>query len=123
MEKYFYRAKVVKVYDWDTVTLNVELWFNIEYNDQVFRLWGIDTPEMRWAEKVFWKEVRDFVREKILKKEILIKTYRDKKWKYWRYLAEIFYFENEKYINLNKELVEKKFAKEYYKWKLDFTVL
>lgn len=123
MEKYFYRAKVVKVYDWDTVTLNVELWFNIEYNDQVFRLWGIDTPEMRWAEKVFWKEVRDFVREKILKKEILIKTYRDKKWKYWRYLAEIFYFENEKYINLNKELVERKFAKEYYKWKLDFTVL
>ncbi len=25
MEKYFYRAKVVKVYDGDTITLNIEL--------------------------------------------------------------------------------------------------
>ncbi len=84
-------------------------------------MWGIDTPELRGDEKIFWKEVRDFVREKILWKTILIKTYKDKKGKYWRYLAEVFYEENDKYINLNKQLVEKDFAKEYLKKKREFS--
>ena len=123
MEKYFYQAHVIKVYDWDTVTLNIELWFNIDYSKQTFRLWWIDTPELRGEEKIFGREVRDYVREKILHKDVLVKTYKDKKWKYWRYLAEIFFEENWKYINLNKNLVIKWFAKEYLKGKGEFRIL
>lgn len=123
MEKYFYQAHVIKVYDWDTVTLNIELWFNIDYSKQTFRLWWIDTPELRGEEKIFGREVRDYVREKILYKDVLVKTYKDKKWKYWRYLAEIFFEEHWKYINLNKNLVIKWFAKEYLKGKGEFRIL
>lgn len=111
MEKYIYSAEVIKVYDWDTITVNIDLWFNHIWKDQTIRLYGIDTPELRWEEKEQWRIVRDFVRKMILWKKIILKSYKDKKGKYWRWLWEIFIDG----INLNEELLKRGYANEFMK--------
>ena len=112
MEKYYYWAKVISVYDWDTITVDIDLGFNNWMKDQTLRLWGIDTPEMRWKEKVEWKKVRDYVRDEILWKDVIIKSYKDKKGKYGRWLAEVII----DWKNLNEELVSIGYAEEYLKY-------
>jgi len=85
---YNYKAKILDVYDGDTVTALVDLGF-LHYQEMKLRLYGIDTPEVRGVEKIEGKKVRDIVREMILGKEVEIITYKDKQGKYGRYLANI----------------------------------
>jgi len=74
---------------------------------------------MRGSEKVAGKEARDFVRELILGKRVLVKTEKlkksgsDKKGKYGRYIATVFILSAAYYSgqNLNDLLVEKGLAK------------
>ena len=86
---YEYRAKVVKVYDGDTITVQVTLGFDV-YKTEVLRLSGIDAPEMRGEERPYGLVSRDKLRELILDQEIIIKTYKDKKGKYGRYIADVY---------------------------------
>lgn len=44
---FVFLAKYVKAYDADTVTLNIDLGFNMWRINQSVRIVGIDTPEMR----------------------------------------------------------------------------
>ena len=67
-------AKVLSVYDGDTITVA------FPFGDKMFkwtcRLTGVDTPELRTRnkqEKEFGYQVRDHLREKILKKIVTIK--------------------------------------------------
>ena len=65
-------AKVVKVYDGDTCTCVFDTMGLGLYKHSV-RLTGIDTPEIKGKtqeEKIRAKEVRDFVKEKILNKVV-----------------------------------------------------
>ena len=104
---YTYKAKVVKVYDGDTFTVDIDLGFHIVYHKQVVRLARINTPEIRGVERPQGLIVRDLVRDLILDKEVVIKTIKDKKEKYGRYLAEVeFEDENGKTINLSDYLLE-----------------
>ena len=105
-ELYNYRAFVTKVYDGDTITVDVDLGFGIKYEEIKIRLYGIDTPEVRGIERPEGLVSRDWLREKIFNKEILVKTIRDKTGKYGRYLG-IIYLDG---INLNDELVTKGLA-------------
>lgn len=89
MELYIYKGLVLGVYDGDTITVEVDLGFNVKITEK-FRLLYINAPEMRGEEKTEGTISRDRLREKILGKEIIIKTAKDKKEKYGRYLAEIF---------------------------------
>ena len=70
---YEYCAKVVSVYDGDTITVDIDLGFGIVLKKQKLRLLGINTPEVRGEEKILGKKVRDLVREKILDKVVTIK--------------------------------------------------
>jgi micrococcal nuclease len=97
---YKYRAKVVKVYDGDTITVDMDLGFKIRFTETL-RLLRINTPELRGEEREQGLISRDRLRELILDKEIIVKTYKDKKGKYGRYLAEIFIED----INVNDWLV------------------
>ena len=85
---YQYRARIIDVYDGDTVTAVVDLGFLVS-KEMKLRLYGIDTPELRGSEREEGLKVRDIVREKILNEEVVIKTYKDKQGKYGRYLANI----------------------------------
>lgn len=107
---YHYNAKIVAVYDGDTVTAVVDLGFNISFKMKL-RLLGIDTPELRGADKIEGKRVRDIVRGMILDKQVEIKTKRDKTGKYGRYLATIFIDG----LNLNQYLLDNNLAVPFMK--------
>jgi len=106
---YEYRAKIIDVYDGDTVTAVVDLGF-LHYQEMKLRLYGIDTPELRGAEKIEGRKVRDIVRGKILDERVTIKSYKDKQGKYGRYLATIILDDG---LNLNQWLIDNGHAKPY----------
>lgn len=105
---YQYKAKVIDVYDGDTITAMVDLGF-YHFQQMKFRLYGINTPELRGDEREKGLVVRDIVRAMILDKEVTINSYKDKQEKYGRYLANIIIGE----IDLNLWLVQNGHAKEY----------
>jgi micrococcal nuclease len=108
---YEYKVKeIIKVYDGDTITVVLDLGFGV-YRKEVLRLYGIDTPELRGEEREQGLISRDWLREKLdtdLDK-IIIKTIKDGKGKYGRYLAEI-YVDG---VNINKQLIAEGLAKVY----------
>ena len=108
---YEYKAVVTKVYDGDTITVDIELGFGIFFNGQKLRLAYIDTPEVRGEEREQGLVSRDRVRELIMGKEIKIKTYKDSKGKYGRWIAEVFYGDDE--VNLNEQLINEGLAEKH----------
>jgi len=97
---YEYRAKVTHVVDGDTIDVRVDLGFKI-YFDIRLRLFGIDTPELRGEEYEAGMKAKRFVEEKVLDREVIVKTHKDKTGKYGRYLAEVFYDD----VSLNQTLL------------------
>ena len=110
MEKlYLYNAFVEKVYDGDTITCDIDCGFGIILKKQKIRLYGINTPEIKGIEREKGIKSRDKLREKILNKNIIIKTIKDKKGKYGRILG-IIYYNNE---NINDWLISNNLATKY----------
>ena len=112
--EFVYRAHVTKVYDGDTITVDIDLGFNIIMRDQTIRLYGIDTPELRKEEKQQGIKVRDYVRDMILDRDVILETFKGKKGKYGRWLGTIYFTTRHTgQINLNQNLLDKGFAKPY----------
>lgn len=86
---YQYRATVVSVYDADTVTVDVDLGFNIWVKGEKVRLARINAPEVRGKERPQGLVSRDWLRERLLNKDVIIETKKDKKGKFGRYIVEI----------------------------------
>lgn len=108
---YEYNAFVTKVYDADTITVNIDLGFLSHLHNVKIRLFGINAPEVRGTEKEAGKKSRDWLRERILNKPVFIKTYRDKTGKYGRWLADV-YPQNDHNKSFNQLLVEEGLAVE-----------
>lgn len=106
-----YKALIRKVYDGDTVTAEVDLGFHTWIHGEKLRLHRINAPEVRGEERPQGLISRDWLRERLLGKEVLIHTIKDKKGKYGRYLVEIILDG----VNINDELVANGMAeyKEY----------
>lgn len=105
---YEYNATCVSVYDGDTITVDLDLGFNTCRKGIKIRLFGINTPEIRGgteATKEAGRRSRDWLKEKILGKEIILKTYKDKKGKYGRWLGEIFFVGKTDEESLNNQMV------------------
>lgn len=111
---YEYKAEYIDNYDGDTINFVVDLGFNVSIELQV-RLSNIDTYELRDKDpqlKSLAYEAKDFVQKVLIDAdEIILKTARNKKGKYGRYLAEVIYDG----INLNEELLEIGYATKYNK--------
>ena len=103
---YEYKATVTKVKDGDTLVLDIDVGFSIIYRNQVIRLARINTPETSTIEGM---SVKDIVTKLLLNKTVVIKTTKDKKDKYGRYLAEV-YLDN---LNINDYLLENNYATKY----------
>jgi micrococcal nuclease len=86
---YFYKAKIVSVYDGDTCRADIDLGLKIWVHNEKLRLSRIDAPELRGAQRSAGLASRDFLRQMILEKEVFIQTFKDKEGKYGRYLVEI----------------------------------
>ncbi|MCT4628440.1 thermonuclease family protein [Winogradskyella sp.] len=107
--RYQYKAKIIDVYDGDTITALVDLGFLVS-REMKFRLYGIDTPELRGVEREEGIKVRDILRERILDKEVVIYSFKDKQGKYGRYLASVL-LDGE---DINQWLVGNGYAKPYF---------
>ena len=86
---YEYRAYVSRVYDGDTITVDIDLGFGIVIKSQKIRLVRINAPEIRGDERQTGLVSRDALRDKIGNKWVTIKTSKDKKGKYGRWLGEV----------------------------------
>ena len=117
---YIYKAYVTSVYDGDTITCVVDCGFNLGIQKTKIRLYGINTPELRGDDRDMGIFVRDELRKKILNKHVFLKTIKDKKGKYGRFLGKIYIKytdENNKdsidYLCINDWLLEKNYAVVY----------
>jgi micrococcal nuclease len=115
---YTYKATVIRVYDGDTMTVDIDLGFNIVLRNIKLRLLGINTPELRGGTKItksYARKARDFVREKCLGKEIYIQS--SGKGKYGRWLAEVWHIEDNQRSSksINDLLLESNLAEPYLK--------
>lgn len=108
---YAYKSIVTDVYDGDTITVDVDLGFKMWIRGEKLRLVGIDAPDLRGVERAEGLVARDALRSRILNKEILICTERDKTGKYGRYLATLYDGDE----NLNAWLIAEGLAKPYDK--------
>ena len=111
---YTYRAEVTKVYDGDTLTADIDLGLSVWVRGERMRLWGIDTPEIRGGTPESKRKgfaARDFLRKMVLGKSVIIRTIKDKKGKYGRYLAVIY----KDGVNINELLIKKGHAVKYMK--------
>jgi micrococcal nuclease len=117
---YLYSAVVKKVYDGDTIYVDWDMGDGIWQINEPVRLYGIQAPEVRGPQKWFGGfKSRDILKEKIILKEIVMKTFRlkkkdtykihDKHGKYGRILG-IIYCDG---VNMNDWMVDNGYAKEY----------
>lgn len=106
METYAYKATIESIYDGDTITCTIDCGFGVKLTKQKIRLFGINCPEMRGDNKIKGKEARDALRNKLADKKILLKTIKDKKGKYGRYLGVIYLGDE----NINNWLVDNGYA-------------
>lgn len=111
---YEYKLESIKrVYDGDTVTCRVDLGFGVT-KDEKFRLSKIDAPELRGDTLIEARISRDWLIKRLddaLTAEIpvIVKTQKDRKGKYGRYLAEFFIND----ISINDEMVRLGYATFY----------
>lgn len=110
---YEYKATIVRVTDGDTIVILADLGFHIT-QEMPLRLFGINTPEIRGPSRTAGLAAKAFV-ESVLPvgATVRVKTYKDSKEKYGRYLADIYYGDGALLTCLNQELVEKGLALPY----------
>ena len=109
IDLYTYKARCTSVYDGDSVTLDIDLGFNIIMHNQKIRLLGINTPEVRGSDRLDGLISRDRLRELIEGKDIIMVSHRDKSGKYGRWLATIYANET----NVNQLLIDEGLAEIY----------
>jgi len=105
-----YKAGVVRVIDGDTIKAVIDLGFNVTILE-TFRLYGINTPEIRGKTKKKGLESKRQLESKLFKTNnvVILETFIGKKEKYGRYLATI--YQND--LNINKLMVAEGYATEY----------
>ena len=86
---YTYRANITAVYDGDTLTADIDLGFSMIMKGQTIRLARINTPEIRGSNAEAGIRSRDALRSKVLGKSIVLRTIKDAREKYGRWLGEI----------------------------------
>lgn len=106
-DDFVYDAEVIRVVDGDTYDLGIDLGFRLYHEDR-FRLMEINTPETRGKERSEGLKVKEYVKNLIEGKMVVVKTFR--KEKFGRYLCEI-YLKAPKKKPLSKLLLRKKMAK------------
>lgn len=117
---YQYAALIRRVIDGDTIVADIDLGFRVVLHEQYVRLYGINTPEMRGAEKEAGHAARSAVlkwlvsvngAERVM--EVVIETFKDKKGKYGRWLGLVFPHDYQLAgdgTHLNKWLVDNGYA-------------
>ncbi|HSG30642.1 MAG TPA: thermonuclease family protein [Thermodesulfobacteriota bacterium] len=110
---YNYYGKLIKVVDGDTIDVEVDLGFHTCVKERL-RLADIDTPEVYGKNASPEGTVaKNYVINALTDKLLRIETFKDRTGKYGRFLALVYYQSDNRWINLNDELIEKGLAKPY----------
>jgi len=109
--QYTYNARCTSVYDGDSVTLDIDLGFNMWMRNQKIRLIGINTPEIRGDERAAGLVAAARLRNLISDREVTLESYRDKSGKYGRWLGTI-YLDG---VSMNQLLLDEGLAEPYPK--------
>ena len=109
IDLYTYKARCISVYDGDSVTLDIDLGFNMIMHNQKIRLLGINTPEVKGTDRLDGLVSRDRLRELIEGKDIIMVSHRDRSGKYGRWLATIY----SNGLNVNQLLIDEGLAEIY----------
>jgi len=110
---YTYKAAVTNVIDGDTIVVDFDLGFGTWLKDQHIRLAKINAPEMKGATLQAGTESKEFLKKLILNKWVTIKTEKDGKEKYGRWLGTIMIEEDNNLIEINSKMVAEGYAKKY----------
>ncbi len=110
---YYYRAVVVSVYDGDTIRVDLDLGLSTWIKKEKLRLARIDAPEIRGEERKAGLAARDYLRDLLLGRSVIVQTIKDRRGKYGRYLAEIWLFTENGWLNVNDHMVERGYAFPY----------
>lgn len=112
---YTYWMHVTAVHDGDSVTVDWDLGRDVLVREQKIRLYGINAPEINRAEqKEAGLRARDFLRNIVLGKKLIVQTYRDRTEKYGRYLGTIYApLPDGAFFDVNKAMVENGHAVSY----------
>ena len=111
---YHYKARVVKIVDGDTVYCDVDLGFHFNNKLMLFRLAGVNTPELRGMSREAGLKAKEFVLNKIYNKDVILMTKKDAKEKYGRYLAYIYFKDDDdNWVCINDLLVKDGLAEVY----------
>jgi micrococcal nuclease len=110
-----YHAKVLKIVDGDTIDVMVDLGMGVHRKERL-RFSRINAWETRGTHKAKGKLAKARVAELIpIGEKILVKTEKDKRGKYGRYIAEIYFTEEDVDVNLNDLLLNEGHAVLYNK--------
>ena len=110
---YTYKAVIIDVIDGDTVKVDIDLGFGIWLRDQSIRLAKINAPELKGDTLKAAQESKEFLKKLVLNKRIQIKTEKDSKEKYGRWLATILLEEDKNLIDINQKMVAEGHAVTY----------
>lgn len=116
-QKFVYEAKVLSVHDGDTISVEIDLGFELKFTDKI-RFYGLNAPELKMrndknklVENPAGTKTLEIVKEFLpIGSTIVVETIKDKKEKYGRYLANIYAMRDDEQINVNKWLLEYELA-------------
>ena len=108
---YIYKAVVTRVVDGDTIDVTIDLGMTV-FTRQRIRLANVDAPETYGVKKgsqewLSGMRVKNHLAKLIMGKNVVIKTIKDKKGKYGRYIAHV-YLDG---VSVNEHLVKSGLAK------------
>ena len=117
-QKFVYEAKVLDVHDGDTITVEIDLGFNMKFTDKI-RLYGLNAPELKikneakkMVENVSGSQARDILQSLLpIGSTIVVETVKDKKEKFGRYLGNVYVVKGEEQIFINEYLLKNGYAK------------
>ncbi len=116
-QKFVYEAKVLDIHDGDTISVEIDLGFQITFKDKI-RFYGLNAPELRVRDEKrklvenplglkTLEVVKSFIK---VGDTITLETVKDKKEKYGRYLANVYVSKGKEQVLLNKYLLDNNFA-------------
>lgn len=111
---YEYKIKeVLKVYDGDTITVRIDLGFDVHRTERI-RFALINAPEVRGEQRPDGLISRDWLAGRIQGaidngQDLIIRTQKDKKGKYGRYICELFIDE----LSVNMQMIAEGYAVAY----------
>lgn len=106
---YLYRARVTRVYDGDTLFVELDYGRNLVERDVRIRLYGVQAPELRGDERALGVKVRDWLANRIGGKDVLLESIKDRSGKYGRLLGRV-WLEG---VCVNDEMLKLGLVKEY----------